>query len=75
MHFCYERNSSFIRHCARFLLTFDLVDPDGGRNCERPIFRNFIIVNVKSYEIQLFDFFIYEIIFSFFASSLRKLFS
>ena len=39
----------------------------GGRNFERPIFRNLKIPNVKEFrEVQLFDFFIYEIIFSFF---------
>ena len=43
----------------------------GGRNferpnVERPIFRNLKIADVKSYEVQLFDFFIYEIICSFF---------
>ena len=32
-------------------------------NLERPIFRNLKIANVKSYEVQLFDFFIHEIFF------------
>ena len=32
-------------------------------NEERPIFRNSQNANVKSYEVQLFDFFIYEFIF------------
>ena len=35
-------------------------------NLERPIFRNLKIANVKSYEVQLFDFFIYEIFLKFF---------
>ena len=43
----------------------------GGRNFERPIFRNFKIANVKSYEVQLSDFLIYEIIFSFFKNYLN----
>ena len=36
-------------------------------NVERPMYRNLKIASVKGYEkLQLFDFFIYEIIFSFF---------
>ena len=43
----------------------------GGRNferlnVERPIFWHSKIANVESYEVQLFDFFIYEVIFSLF---------
>ena len=40
-------------------------------NVERPIFGNKKIANVKRYEIQLFDFFIYEIIFLFFLNYLN----
>ena len=32
---------------------------------ERLVFRNLKIANVKSYEVQFFDFFIYELVFSF----------
>ena len=51
------------------LYEFRVVSGEGQNferaNVERPIFRNKKIASVERYEVQLFDFFIYEIIFSF----------
>ena len=47
------------------------IEGGGGRNFEWPrveqtIFRNLKIANVKNYEVQFFDFLIYELVFFFY---------
>ena len=54
--------NNFLKCISRVYLE-NFMDPGGGQNLERPIFRNFEITNIKISKDELFDSFISEFIF------------